>query len=255
MTPAHRPVGFEVLHDPRLNKSTAFSREERERLKLRGLLPANVFTLEEQQQRVMEQLRRKGYDLERYIFLLALLGRNERLFYRTVIDNLVEIMPLIYTPTVGQACLEYAHIFRQPRGFYVTAEDRGEVREILDNWPEDDVRVIVVTDGERILGLGDLGANGMGIPVGKLALYTACAGIPPHQCLPVTLDVGTNNEELLADPLYLGVKSRRLAGEAYLELVEEFVMAVQDAYPDALIQFEDFLTPNAYRLLGGALRS
>ncbi|MEE8278843.1 MAG: NAD-dependent malic enzyme [Thermoanaerobaculia bacterium] len=249
MTKAHQPVGFEFLQDPRWNKSTAFTQEERERYKLRGLLPATICSQAVQQQRVMENLRRKDYDIERYIFLLALQGRNERLFYRTVIDNLVEIMPIIYTPTVGQACKEYAHIFRQPRGFYITPDDRGSVREILDNWPYEDVRVIVVTDGERILGLGDLGANGMGIPVGKLALYTACAGIHPHQCLPVTLDVGTNNEELLADPLYLGVRTRRLEGEAYLELVDEFVMAVQDAFPDAMIQFEDFLTPNAYRLL------
>ena len=249
MTKAHQPVGFEFLQDPRWNKSTAFTQEERERYKLRGLLPATICSQAVQQQRVMENLRRKDYDIERYIFLLALQGRNERLFYRTVIDNLVEIMPLIYTPTVGQACKEYAHIFRQPRGFYITPDDRGSVREILDNWPYEDVRVIVVTDGERILGLGDLGANGMGIPVGKLALYTACAGIHPHQCLPVTLDMGTNNEELLADPLYLGVRTRRLEGEAYLELVDEFVMAVQDAFPDAMIQFEDFLTPNAYRLL------
>ncbi len=249
MTKAHQPVGFEFLQDPRWNKSTAFTQEERERYKLRGLLPATICSQAVQQQRVMENLRRKDYDIERYIFLLALQGRNERLFYRTVIDNLVEIMPIIYTPTVGQACKEYAHIFRQPRGFYITPDDRGSVREILDNWPYEDVRVIVVTDGERILGLGDLGANGMGIPVGKLALYTACAGIHPHQCLPVTLDMGTNNEELLADPLYLGVRTRRLEGEAYLELVDEFVMAVQDAFPDAMIQFEDFLTPNAYRLL------
>jgi len=156
---------------------------------------------------------------------------------------------LIYTPTVGQACKEFAHIFRKPQGFYITPDDRESIRRILDNWPEEDVRVIVVTDGERILGLGDLGANGMGIPIGKLSLYCACAGIHPHQCLPVMLDVGTNNEELLSDPLYLGYPERRIGGDAYIELVDEFVEAISDRYPSALIQFEDFLTPNAYRLL------
>lgn len=241
--------GMERLSDAALNKSTAFTREERSRYRLHGLLPAAVCSQQKQQGRVMENLRRKSSDIERYIFLMALQGRNERLFYRTVIDHIEEVMPLIYTPTVGQACKEFAHIFRQPRGLYVTAEDRGHVREILANWPHADVRVIVVTDGERILGLGDLGANGMGIPLGKLALYTACAGIPPDQCLPVMLDVGTNNAELRDDPLYLGVGCARLTGDAYTDLVEEFVVAVQDAFPAALIQFEDFLTPNAYRLL------
>ncbi len=243
------PTGFDVLGNPALNKATAFTPKERERFKLRGLLPAGGCSQEAQITRVLGNLRRKENDIERYIFLMALQSRNERLFYRTVIDHIDEIMPLIYTPTVGQAVKEYAHIFRQPKGFYITPQDKGDIRRILDNWPEKDVRIIVVTDGERILGLGDLGANGMGIPVGKLALYTACAGIKPHHCLPVTLDVGTNNEELLQDPLYLGVASRRLRGEPYFELVEEFVLAVQDAFPDALIQFEDFLTPRAYALL------
>ncbi len=248
MTPSP-PQGLDVLSDPGLNKSTGFTLEEREHYGLRGLLPATVCSQDVQIDRVLQNLRRKHADIERYIFLLALLGRNERLFYRALIDHIEELMPLVYTPTVGQACKEYAHIFRQPRGFYVTPQDRGHVRRMLDNWPEDDVRVVVVTDGERILGLGDLGANGMGIPVGKLSLYTACAGIHPEHCLPVTLDVGTNNDELLSDPLYLGVRDRRLGGKGYLELVDEFVMAIQDKYPDALIQFEDFLTPNAYRLL------
>ncbi len=243
------PVGLDLLNNPSLNKSTAFTEAERERYKLRGLLPHGVCSQQAQQQRVLENLRRKAFDIERYIYLLALQGRNERLFYRTVIDHIEEILPLLYTPTVGQACKEYAHIFRQPRGFYITPEDRGRIREILDHWPHRDVRVIVVTDGERILGLGDLGANGMGIPVGKLALYTAGAGIPPQQCLPVTLDVGTGNQELLDDPLYMGVRGPRLRGQEYDDLVEEFVNAVQDAFPHALLQFEDFLTPNAYRLL------
>ena len=241
--------GYDILHNARLNKSTAFSAEERERLGLRGLLPACVCDQETQKKRVMENLRRKAYDIERYIFLIALQERNERLFYRTVIDHIEELMPLLYTPTVGQACKEFAHIFRTPRGFYITPNDRGDIRKILDNWSEEDVQVIVVTDGERILGLGDLGANGMGIPIGKLALYGACAGVHPHQCLPVMLDVGTNSEELLADPLYLGCRQRRITGPAYLELVDEFMAAVEDKYPRVLVQFEDFLTPNAYRLL------
>lgn len=157
---------------------------------------------------------------------------------------------LLFTPpTVGQACKEFAHIFRQPKGFYIIPEDKGEIRTILDNWPEDDIRVIVITDGQRILGLGDLGANGMGIPIGKLALYVACAGIHPSQCLPVMFDIGTNNKEILDNPLYLGYPHKRLEGEAYLELMEEFVDAIQDKFPKALIQFEDFLTPNAYKLL------
>jgi malate dehydrogenase (oxaloacetate-decarboxylating)(NADP+) len=181
--------------------------------------------------------------------LSSLQERNERLFYRTAIDHIDEILPLIYTPTVGEACKEFSHLAREPKGFFITPEDRGEIERILGNWPDEEIRVIVVTDGQRILGLGDLGANGMGIPIGKLALYTACAGIPPRQCLPVTIDVGTDNEALLNDPLYLGFPRRRIAGKAYFDLLDEFVNAVQKRYPDALIQFEDFLTPNAYALL------
>ena len=205
--------------------------------------------MERQKERILKNIRRKAYDIEKYVGLRALQDRNERLFYRTLIDHIDELLPIVYTPTVGQACKEFAHIFRQPRGFYVTPADRGTIRENLNNWPERDVRVVVVTDGERILGLGDLGANGMGIPIGKLALYTACAGIVPEHCLPVMLDVGTNNEELLADPLYLGVPARRVHGEKYDTLVEELISGLQDKWPQALIQFEDFLTPNAYRLL------
>ena len=242
-------TGFALLSNAKYNKSTAFTEVERDRYKLRGLLPPSVSTQTIQIHRVLENMRRKSYDIERYVFLMALQGRNERLFYRLLIDHIEEVLPIIYTPTVGQACLEFAHVFRQPRGFYITPDDRGRIGEILGNWPERDVRMIVVTDGERILGLGDLGANGMGIPIGKLALYSACAGIPPEQCLPVMLDVGTNNEKLLYDPLYLGLKRQRIIGEAYFALVDEFVMAVQQAYPKALIQFEDFLTPNAYALL------
>ena len=243
------PLGYDRLKNPELNKGTAFTAAERDQYKLRGLLPARVSTLVAQESRALENLRRKAYDIERYVFLLALQGRNERLFYHLLINHIEELMPLVYTPTVGQACQEFAHIFRQPRGFYITPEDRGRVREIMQNWPEREVRLIVVTDGERILGLGDLGANGMGIPIGKLALYAACAGIQPRLCMPVMLDVGTNNEALRDDPLYLGINQPRLTGDDYFALVEEFVCAVQEAFPRALIQFEDFLTPNAYALL------
>ena len=242
-------IGQQLLNDRALTKSTAFSKEERRKLRLRGLLPYNVVDMDTQLTRVLENMRRKEFDIERYIFLSSLQERNQTLFYRTLIDNIEEIMPLIYTPTVGQACREFAHIFRKPQGFYITPEDKGDIAEIFDNWPEKDIRIIVVTDGERILGLGDLGANGMGIPIGKLALYVACAGIQPHQCLPVMLDVGTNNQELREDPLYLGYPFARVQGKAYDDLVEEFVSAVQTKFPKALIQFEDFLTPNAYRLL------
>jgi malate dehydrogenase (oxaloacetate-decarboxylating)(NADP+) len=237
------------VHDPRLNKGTAFTERERDELGLRGLLPPRVSTLEQQTLRVLENLRRKPNDLEKYVFMMGLLDRNETLFYRVVLDHLSELMPIIYTPTVGQACQEYGHIFRRPRGFYISANDRGRIAQMLDNWPADDVRVIVVTDGERILGLGDLGANGMGIPVGKLALYSALAGVRPSLCLPVTLDVGTENETLRNDPLYIGLPQRRLRGPAYDELFEEFIAAVTARYPQALVQLEDFGNANAFRLL------
>jgi len=247
MTP---PTGKTLLADPALNKSTAFSRDEREKFGLRGLLPYDVSDMQIQKRRVLANMRRKANDIEKYIFLNALRERNYRLFHRILIDNIDEIMPLVYTPTVGQACKEFAHIFRQAQGFYVTPEDRGEIRRLLDNWPEDDVRVIVITDGERILGLGDLGANGMGIPIGKLSLYIACGGIPPEQCLPLMLDVGTENEELRKDPLYLGWPHGRLRGERYDSLVEELIAALQNKWPKALIQFEDFAGWNAFKLLG-----
>jgi malate dehydrogenase (oxaloacetate-decarboxylating)(NADP+) len=241
--------GLEVLRDKSIFRSIAFTRAERERLGLTGLLPHRVSSQRQLVDRVMTSLRRLPGDLDRYMALSSLQERNESLFYRTVIDHIEEIMPLIYTPTVGQACREYSHIAREPKGLFITPGDRGQIRKLLGHWDEKDIRVIVVTDGERILGLGDLGANGMGIPIGKLALYTACAGIPPRCCLPVTLDVGTDNKELLRDPLYLGYPRRRVRGRAYLALVDEFVEAVQSRYPGALIQFEDFLTPNAYALL------
>ena len=241
--------GADILRDKALNRSITFGRKDRERLRLRGLLPYTVSTEREMVDRVMANLERLPRDIDRYMQLSALQERNERLFYRTVIEHVERILPLIYTPTVGEACRAFSHIAREPKGFFITPADRGQIRRILANWPQKDIRVIVVTDGQRILGLGDLGANGMGIPVGKLALYTACAGINPETCLPVTLDVGTNNEELLSDLLYLGYPRKRLKGKAYFDLVDEFVAAVQSRYPDALIQFEDFLTPNAYALL------
>ena len=241
--------GLEVLRDKTLYKSIAFTRAERERLGLTGLLPHRVSTQRQLVERVLAGLRRLPSDIDRYMSLSSLQERNERLFYRTVIDHVEEIMPLIYTPTVGEACRQFSHIAREPKGLFITPDDQGRIKSLLGNWDEKDIRIIVVTDGERILGLGDLGANGMGIPVGKLALYTACAGIPPRHCLPVTLDVGTDNQELLDDTLYLGYPRRRVRGKAYLALVDEFVAAVQAKYPDALIQFEDFLTPNAYALL------
>jgi malate dehydrogenase (oxaloacetate-decarboxylating)(NADP+) len=245
----HGKRGADLLHDPMVNKGTAFTEVERDALGLRGLLPPRVSTQAQQVTRVLENLRRKESDIEKYIFLVSLQDRNENLFYRVVMDNLDEMMPIIYTPTVGQGCQEFGHIFRHSRGLYISFKDRGRVREILQHWPFRDVRIIVVTDGERILGLGDLGANGMGIPVGKLSLYTACAGIHPTQCLPVTLDVGTNNEALLKDPLYIGLASPRLRGAAYDELVEEFFAGVQEIFPKACIQLEDFGNANAFRLL------
>jgi malate dehydrogenase (oxaloacetate-decarboxylating)(NADP+) len=246
----HFPRGVKLLHDPIRNKGTAFTEPERETFGLRGLLPPRVLTQDLQAQRVMADLHRKSTDLERYIALSALQDRNEMLFYRVVLDHIEELMPIIYTPTVGKACMEFGHIFRRPRGLWISAYDRGHVEEVLRNWPHEDVRIIVVTDGERILGLGDLGADGMGIPVGKLSLYSACAGIPPTHTLPVTLDVGTDNDRLLHDPLYLGIPRHRLRGEAYDELVDEFFDAVAVVFPRAVVQLEDFATRNAFRLLG-----
>ena len=243
------PRGVKLLHDPVWNKGTAFTQTERDALGLRGLLPPTVQTQDEQVMRVMENLRAKTTDLERYIFLVSLQDRNETLFYRVVMDNINEMMPIIYTPVVGLACQRFGHIFRRPRGLYLSANDRGHMAEILQNWPHQDVRMIVVTDGERILGLGDLGTNGMGIPVGKLALYTACAGIAPTACLPITIDVGTENEELLHDPLYPGLRQHRLRGAAYDELVDEFMTAAQTVFPHTVIQLEDFANQNAFRLL------
>jgi malate dehydrogenase (oxaloacetate-decarboxylating)(NADP+) len=243
------PTGVDLLRDPALNKGTGFTKEEREILGLQGLLPSAPQTMEVQAMRVLENFHKKPNDIEKYIFMIGLQDRNKTLFYRVVIDYIEEMMPIIYTPTVGEACLEYGHIFRRPRGIFISAKDRGRMPELLRNWPYKDIRIIVVTDGERILGLGDLGADGMGIPVGKLALYTACAGIHHSLSLPVTLDVGTENEDLLNDPLYIGLKQRRLRGTAYDDFIEEFIVAVEEVFPRTLVQFEDFGNINAFRLL------
>lgn len=243
------PTGIHLLQNPVWNKGTGFSKEEREQLNIRGLLPPRIFSESEQALRIIENFRKKTTDLEKYIYLISLQDRNETLFYRILIDNIDEMMPIVYTPTVGEACQKFDHIFRRPRGLYISTEDRGSMKKILQNWPEEKVGMVVVTDGERILGLGDQGTNGMGIPIGKLTLYTACAGVSPHLCLPIMLDVGTNNEELLKNPLYLGEFHHRLYGEEYDDFIEEFVQAVQEVYPEAIIQFEDFSNRNAFRLL------
>lgn len=243
-----RITGMALLRDPLRNKGTAFTLEERDALGLRGLLPPLVLTQAQQAARVMMNLRKLSDPLEQYVALNALHDRNEALFFRVVIDHIDEVMPIIYTPTVGLACQRYGQVFQRPRGIFISIEDRGRVADVLRNWPYP-AKMIVVTDGERILGLGDLGANGMGIPVGKLALYTGCGGIAPENCLPVTLDVGTNNAELLADPYYVGLRQRRVTGDAYDALMEEFITAAHAVFPGVVIQFEDFANHNAFRLL------
>lgn len=244
-----RARGAQLLADPLCNKGTAFTERERDLLGLRGLLPPRVFTLDEQVQRSLGAVRRKQDAMEKYIYLTNLQNRNEVLFYRLVTDHIEEMVPLIYTPTVGQACLEYGSIYRRPRGLFLSLKDRGRIEETLRLWPQQSVRLIVVTDGERILGLGDLGALGMGIPVGKLSLYTACAGVHPGYTLPITLDVGTDNASLHVGEFYIGLKQPRARGALYDEFLAEFVSAVKSVFPRALLQWEDFGNTNAFRLL------
>lgn len=244
-----KELGYELLHDPRRNKGTAFTEDERARYRLHGLLPGEVESMETQLLRVKEQVDHFAYPINKYVYLLQLLDNNETLFYRTIMSDPVKYMPLVYTPTVGDACMQFGHILRRPRGMYISYKDKDRIKEILWNWPEEDVRVAVVTDGERILGLGDLGISGMGIPIGKLCLYTACAGVPPEYTIPITLDVGTNNKNLLSDPLYSGIKEPRIKGKEYDDFIEAFVNAINEVYPKVCIQWEDFAGPNAIRIL------
>ena len=247
-TPQGVPTGLALLHDPTLNKGTAFTEQERNALGLRGLLPPHVLSQDEQVARTLENLRRLSDPLDKFVALNALHDRNEALFFRVLCDNIDEMQPLVYTPTVGLACQKFGLVFQRPRGMFIGANDRGRIAQVLRNWPCQ-ASIIVVTDGERILGLGDLGANGMGIPVGKLSLYVACAGVNPQLCLPVMIDVGTNNVKLLNDPYYIGLRQRRITGAAYDELIDEFITAAHATFPGVIIQFEDFANHNAFRLL------
>jgi len=243
------PTGYQLLRNPRLNKGTAFTMAERHAYGLEGLLPPAVTTIELQVARRHAEIANLENDLQKYLVLSDLQARNETLFYAVLMSDPATYMPLVYTPTVGEACQKFAHIFREARGIYLPITAHGRVRDILQHWSDKDVRFIVVTDGERILGLGDLGAGGMGIPIGKLALCTACAGVPPQYCLPVVLDVGTNNQALLDDPLYFGLRQDRVRGGEYMEFVDEFVTAVQQRYPKCCIQWEDFANINAVPIL------
>ena len=241
--------GYAVLHDSFANRGTAFTNEQRKAFGLEGLLPVGVDTLEFQIARVHSQLDLLDQDLQRYLFLMDLQSRNETLFYAVLMSDPAKFMPLVYTPTVGEACQKFDHIFRSARGLYLPITAKGRLKEIMSNWPESDIRFIVATDGERILGLGDLGVGGMGIPIGKLALYTAVAGVPPELTLPITLDVGTNNHSLLDDPLYLGLRQQRVRGDEYHAFIAEFVDAVQSLYPKCCLQWEDFANFNAVSIL------
>lgn len=241
--------GIERLHDPSLNKSTAFTEAEKQALGLVGLVPDVTETEELQLRRVLMQLGHKNTNLDRYIYLINLLDHNETLFYRTLMSDPARFLPIVYDPTIGEACLKFGHIYRQARGMYLSMARRGTVKEVLKNWPQKDVRFICVTDGGRILGLGDLGANGAGIPIGKLQLYTACAGVPPQYLLPMYLDAGTNNQQYLNDPLYLGLRQTRPSTEDLFSFVDEFVEAVQEVFPKCCIHFEDWTGTDAVHLL------
>jgi len=242
-------VGHALRQDPVLNKGTAFPPEERQRFGLRGIIPPPAASIEDQMSRVAENYARRQSDIDRYLFLVALQDRNETLFHRFALEHLEQVLPIIYTPTVGQACQEYSHIYRRPRGLYVTPDDVGRIDELLENSGLDEAALLVVTDGERILGTGDQGAGGIGISIGKLTLYTLGAGIHPTMTLPVVIDVGTDNEERLRDPLYLGLRERRLRGEPYFELLDAFVEAVSRRWPRAIVQWEDFAKRNAFTVL------
>jgi malate dehydrogenase (oxaloacetate-decarboxylating)(NADP+) len=241
--------GIDLLQDPSLNKSTAFSETEKQALGIVGLVPDVTETMDQQLSRVMMQLGHKNTDLDRYIYLANLLDHDETLFYRTIMSDPARFLPIVYDPTIGEACLKFGHIYRQTRGMYLSTTRRGSVKEILRNWPQKDVRFICVTDGGRILGLGDLGANGAGIPIGKLQLYTACAGVPPQYLLPMYLDAGTNNEQYLHDPLYLGMRKTRPPTAELFSFVDEFVEAVQEVFPKCCIHFEDWTGVDAIHLL------
>lgn len=241
--------GYQILHDPRLNKGTAFTDFERDLYGLHGLLPSQVENIEQQIVRVNEQVDHFKDQINKYVYLMQMLDNNQTLFFRTVMDNPVKYFPIIYTPTVGEACQKFGQIFRRPRGLYISIKDKDKIREIIGNWNAKDVRFTVVTDGGRILGLGDLGISGMGIPIGKLALYTACAGINPDYTLPIVLDTGTNNETLLNDPLYPGLKIRRVKGKEYNEFVDEFINVITDVFPKICIQWEDFAGSDAVMIL------
>ena len=241
--------GIDLIQDPTLNKSTAFSETEKQALGIVGLVPDVTETLDVQLSRVMRQLGHKNTDLDRYVYLANLLDHDETLFYRTVMSDPARFLPIVYDPTIGEACLKFGHIYRQARGMYLSMSRRGKVKEMLRNWPQKDVRFICVTDGGRILGLGDLGANGAGIPIGKLQLYTACAGVPPQYLLPMYLDAGTNNQQYLHDPHYLGMRKTRPSTAELFSFVDEFVEAVQEVFPKCCIHFEDWTGVDAVHLL------